>query len=44
MQEEKLNPKKYFGQEINMRNFLQASEHDMHMYAKFGGLTIYEFL
>jgi hypothetical protein len=27
-----------------MRNFLQATEQDMHMYAKFGHLTCYEFL
>jgi hypothetical protein len=25
-------------------NFVQATEYDLHMYAKFGGLTSYELL
>jgi hypothetical protein len=44
MQVEKLNRNKYYGKEINMNNFVQTTEHDVHMYAKFGGLTVYEFL
>jgi hypothetical protein len=32
----KLNHNKYSGQEINMINFVQATEHDVHTYAKFG--------
>jgi hypothetical protein len=44
LQEHKLNHRNYSKQEINMINFLQATEHDVHMYAKFGGLTCYEFL
>jgi hypothetical protein len=27
-----------------MGNFAQATEHYVHMYVKFGGLTFYEFL
>jgi hypothetical protein len=27
-----------------MINFVQATEHDVHMYAKFGYFTFYEFL
>jgi hypothetical protein len=27
-----------------MDNFVQATEYDVHMYAKFGGLTFYAFL
>jgi hypothetical protein len=34
--DQKLNHNKYSGQEINMINFVQAIEHDVHMYAKFG--------
>jgi hypothetical protein len=29
---------------INMRNFVQATDHDVQMYEKFGGLTSYELL
>jgi hypothetical protein len=29
---------------INMSNFVQATEHDVQMHAKFGGLTSYELL
>jgi hypothetical protein len=31
-------------QGIIMGNFVQATEYDVHMYAKFGGLTSYELL
>jgi hypothetical protein len=44
LQELKLKHRTYYKQEINMRNFVQATEHDVKMYAKFGGLTSYEFL
>jgi hypothetical protein len=43
MQEQKWNPNKYSKQEINMSNFVQATRHDVHMYEKFGGLTILNF-
>jgi hypothetical protein len=33
LQEEKLNPRNYSEQELNMDNFVQATEHDVHMYA-----------
>jgi hypothetical protein len=32
LQEQKLNHNNYSDQEINMRNFVQATEHDVHMY------------
>jgi hypothetical protein len=35
LQEKKLNSKNYSEQEIIMRSFVQATEHDVHMYAKF---------
>jgi hypothetical protein len=44
LQEQKLNHRNYPGYEIKVINFVQATGHDVHMYAKFGGLTIYEFL
>jgi hypothetical protein len=30
--------------ETNMRNFVKATEHDLHKYAKFGFLDVYTFL
>jgi hypothetical protein len=44
LQKQKLNHKQNSVQEINIGNFVQATEHDMHMYAKFGGLSFYGFL
>jgi hypothetical protein len=44
LQEQKLNNRNYSKQKINMSNFVHATEHDVHMYAKFGDLTFYEFL
>jgi isopentenyldiphosphate isomerase len=44
LQEQKLNPNKYSEQEINMRNFVQATEYYVHMYAQFGGLSFYGFV
>jgi hypothetical protein len=31
-------------QEINTSNFVQATEYEMYMYTKVGGLALYEFL
>jgi hypothetical protein len=39
MPEQILNYINYSEHEINMSNFVQATEHDLHMYANFGGLT-----
>jgi predicted CxxxxCH...CXXCH cytochrome family protein len=36
MSEQKLNYINYSKHEINMSNFVQATEHNLHMYAKFG--------
>jgi hypothetical protein len=44
LHEEKINHINCFGPEINIRNFLNATEHYVHMYAKFGGFTFYVFL
>jgi hypothetical protein len=41
---QKLNNKKYSEQEINMRKFIQATEHDVHICEKFGDFTFYVFL
>jgi hypothetical protein len=40
MQEQKLNCKTYSEQKLNMRNFVQATEHDVHLYEKFGDFTL----
>jgi hypothetical protein len=37
LQEQKLNPRNYSNQELNMGNFIQPIEYDVHIYAKFGG-------
>jgi hypothetical protein len=42
--EHKLNHRNYSEQEINMRNFVQATENDMHMYTLFGDVNCYVFL
>jgi hypothetical protein len=44
LQDQKLNPRHYYEQELNTRNFAYATDHDVHMYAKFGGLKFYLFL
>jgi hypothetical protein len=44
LQKHKLNHRNYFELEINMRNFVPDTKHDVHMYAKFGGLSFYAFL
>jgi hypothetical protein len=41
---QKLNHKKYSEPETNMGNFVQPTENDVHMYAKFGYFTLYVFL
>jgi hypothetical protein len=41
LSEQKLNYITYREHEINMSNFVHAAEHELHMYAKFGGLTCY---
>jgi hypothetical protein len=33
LQNQKLNPRNYFEQRINMKNFVQATEYYVHMYA-----------
>jgi hypothetical protein len=43
MQEQKLNPNKYSEKDINMRNFVEATEHDVHMHAKVQGLILHVF-
>jgi hypothetical protein len=42
--EQKLNYTNYSEQEINMRNFVQATKNDVHMYENFGYFTFYDFL
>jgi hypothetical protein len=44
LHEQNLNPNTYFEQEINMSNCIQATDNDVHMYAKFGYFTLYVFL
>jgi hypothetical protein len=44
LQKQKLSHRNYSEQKINMSNFVQATKHDVHIYAKFGGLTSYELL
>jgi hypothetical protein len=44
LQEQKLNHRNYSEEDINMRNFAQGTEHDVHKYAKFGDFTFYAFL
>jgi hypothetical protein len=44
LQEHKLNPKNYSEQKSNMDNFVQATEHGVHMYTKFGDFMFYVFL
>jgi hypothetical protein len=44
LKEQKLNHNKYSEKELNMSNFSQATEHYVHMYAKFKDFTFYVFL
>jgi hypothetical protein len=41
LQEQKLNHRNYSEWETNMDSFVQDTEHDVHMYEKFGDLTFY---
>jgi hypothetical protein len=34
----------YSEQKLNMGNFLHANDNDLHMYAKFGGVSFHVFL
>jgi hypothetical protein len=44
LQEQKLTHNKYSEHDINMSNFVKATEHDVHMYEWFGDLYFYRFL
>jgi hypothetical protein len=44
LQEQKLNPRNCFEQEIIMSNFVQPKEYDMIMYAKFQCMIMHLFL
>jgi hypothetical protein len=44
LQEEILNHRNYFEHELNMNNFIDSTENDMHKYAKFGTLNVCAFL
>jgi hypothetical protein len=44
LQEQKLNPRNYSKWELNMSNFVQSTELNVHIYAKFGGFTFCGFL
>jgi hypothetical protein len=44
LKEYKLNHNKYSEQKLNMSNFWEATEHYVHMYAKFKDFTFYVFL
>jgi hypothetical protein len=39
----KLNHENYSEQELNMRNFVQTNEYDVHMYAKFQDVCKYRY-
>jgi hypothetical protein len=41
LKKQKLNPNKYSEQEINMSNFVKATKHDVHMYAKVRDFNFY---
>jgi hypothetical protein len=43
-QEQKLNHNNELEQTINISNCVKATEDDVHIYAKFGDLNVYEFL
>jgi hypothetical protein len=44
LQEQKLNNRNYSKQKINKRTFLHATEHVVHLHAKFGGFRFFVFL
>jgi hypothetical protein len=41
LQEQRLNPRNYFEQEINMENFIKAKEYGNNMYEKFQYLIMH---
>jgi hypothetical protein len=43
LQDQKLNPRNHSEQELNMHNFVHATENDVNMYAKFECLDFYRF-
>jgi hypothetical protein len=44
LQEQKLNSNKYSEQELNMGNFVQPTENNVHIYEKARDFTFYVFL
>jgi hypothetical protein len=44
LQEKKLNPRNYSGQETIMRIFVQANYHDVHMHAKIQCMNMNRYL
>jgi hypothetical protein len=44
LQEQKLNHRNYYEQEINMTNFVPATEYDMNMHAKIQCMNMHEIL
>jgi hypothetical protein len=44
LQEQKLNPRNYSKHEIIVSIFVQATEHDILLYAKFGDYTYFIYL
>jgi hypothetical protein len=44
LQEHRLNSRNYSEQEIIMKNFVQATDHDMHMNAKLQCINMYKYL
>jgi hypothetical protein len=38
------NPRNYYEQKINMINFVQATDHDVHMYAKMQCTNVHKVL
>jgi hypothetical protein len=43
LQEPNLNHRNYSEQELNMDNFVQANEYDVHMYTKFQDVCKYRY-
>jgi hypothetical protein len=44
MQEQRLNPRIYSEPEIIMSNFVQATDHDVHMHVKLQFTNMYKYL
>jgi hypothetical protein len=43
LQEPNLNHRNYFEQDLNMGNFVQPNEYDVHMYTKFQHVCMYRY-